>query len=154
IFILKKSSNSYFKSTSSFIFLYVGRDVSRNRIVPGTYQDTFILVAQIIELKEKPSIPRGKLGRDAFGNIPKFVNKGIIKRAILALGKQDVNIKGLTPLINGIEIIGASSDHLVLDITRSTQEIRLNQEIKFKLNYSTLLSASTSPYITKIFIAN
>lgn len=134
--------------------ILIGRDVSRNRIVPGTYQDTFILVAQIIELKEKPSIPRGKLGRDAFGNIPKFVNKGIIKRAILALGKQDVNIKGLTPLISGIEIIGASSDHLVLDITRSTQEIRLNQEIKFKLNYSTLLSASTSPYITKIFIAN
>lgn len=132
--------------------ILIGRDVSRNRIVPGTYQDTFILVAQIVELKEKTSVPKGELGRDAFGNIPKFVDKGIIKRAILALGKQDVDIKGLTPLINGIVIIGASSDHLVLDITRSTQEIRLNQEIKFKLNYSALLSACTSPYINKIFL--
>jgi predicted amino acid racemase len=134
--------------------ILIGRDVSRNRIVPGTYQDTFILVAQIIELKEKPSVPKGELGRDAFGNIPKFVNKGIIKRAILALGKQDVDIKGLTPLIDGVEIIGASSDHLVLDITKSPQKIELNQEVRFKLNYSALLSACTSPYITKKFLSN
>jgi len=97
-------------------------------------------------------LPIGKLGRDAFGNIPKFINKGTIKRAILALGKQDVEIKGLTPLVNEIEIIGASSDHLILDVTKSPQEIELNQEIRFKLNYSALLSTCTSPYITKIFL--
>lgn len=132
--------------------ILIGRDVSRNRIVPGTYQDTFILVAQIVELKEKPSVPTGELGRDAFGTIPKFIDKGIIERAILALGKQDVDIKGLTPLADGIKIIGASSDHLVLGITKSSQEIKLNQEIRFKLNYSALLSTCTSPYITKIFL--
>jgi predicted amino acid racemase len=132
--------------------ILIGRDVSRNRIVHGTYQDTFILVAQIVELKEKPSVPKGELGRDAFGNIPKFVDKGIIKRAILALGKQDVDIEGLAPLNDGVEIIGASSDHLVLDVTKSPQKIELNQEMRFKLNYSALLSACTSPYITKIFL--
>jgi len=132
--------------------ILTGTDVSGNRIVPGTHQDTFILVAQIIELKEKPSLPIGKLGRDAFGNIPKFIDKGLIKRAILALGKQDVDIKGLTPLINDVEIVGASGDHLVLDVTKSSQKIELNQEIRFKLNYSALLSACTSPYITKKFL--
>ncbi len=132
--------------------ILTGTDVSGNRIVPVTYQDTFILVAQIIEFKEKPSLPKGKLGRNAFGNIPEFIDIGIIKRAILALGKQDVDIKGLTPLVNGVEIIGASSDHLVLDVTKSSQEIELNQEIRFKLNYSALLSACTSPYITKLFL--
>lgn len=132
--------------------ILTGTDVSGNRIVPGTHQDAFNLIAQIIELKEKPSLPIGKLGRDAFGNISEFIDKGIIKRAILAVGKQDVDIKGLTPLIDGIEIIGASGDHLVLDVTKSSQEIKLNQEIRFTLNYSALLSACTSPYITKIFL--
>ena len=70
------------------------------------YRNNFILKAQIVEIKEKPSVPRGNMGiANSFGEIPTFVDKGIRKRAIIALGKQDINPKGLTPIDKEIEIL-------------------------------------------------
>lgn len=57
----------------------------------GTYNDCFILKAEIIEIKMKPSVPIGNRGTNAFGRIVKFEDRGIIKRAICALGKQDID---------------------------------------------------------------
>ena len=56
--------------------------------MPGTRQDTVKLVAEVIELKRKPSMPIGKIGKDAFGNTPVFEDKGIRLRAILAVGNR------------------------------------------------------------------
>ena len=47
------------------------------------------------EVNCKPIIPTGAIGRDAFGNIPEFIDIGIRKRAIVSMGKQDVNIEGI-----------------------------------------------------------
>lgn len=129
--------------------ILLGQDDARDRKISGTYQDTFTLSAEIIEIKEKPSLPQGEIGRDAFGEIPIFENLGLRKRALLALGKQDIQIKGLLPTLEGMKIIGASSDHLVLDITEVKEELVVGDEIEFKLNYPALLSASTSEYVYK-----
>jgi len=132
--------------------ILLGQDDARESNIIGTYQDTFILNAEIIEIKEKPSFPQGKIGRDAFGEIPILEDLGIRRRALLALGKQDIQVKGLIPTIEGVKIIGASSDHLVLDITESKEELVVGDEIRFQLNYPALLSASTSEYVYKFFI--
>jgi len=132
--------------------ILLGQDDARERNIIGTYQDTFTLNAEIIEIKEKPSFPEGKIGRDAFGEIPVLEDLGIRRRALLALGKQDIQVKGLIPTIEGVKIIGASSDHLVLDITESKEELVVGDEIRFQLNYPALLSASTSEYVYKFFI--
>jgi len=131
--------------------ILLGQDDARSCNLVGTSQDTFILSGEIIELKEKPSLPYGEIGRDAFGEIPVFQDLGIRKRAILALGKQDIHLDSLIPEKKEIEIVGASSDHLIIDITCFKETLKVGDEIKFRLNYPALLAATTSKYINKNF---
>jgi len=113
-------------------------------------KDNFILKAQIVEIKEKPSIPRGNMGlSNSFGETPSFVDKGIRKRALISLGKQDINIKGLTPIDNTIEILDGSSDYIILDITESQNTYSVGDEVAFNIDYSVLLGAMSSKYIYK-----
>jgi len=132
--------------------ILLGTDTTNNRRIPWLYQDTFRLRAEVIEVKDKPSMPMGTIGKDSFGNIPEFEDVGIRKRAIVALGKQDVYIEGVFPLDEKIKILGASSDHTILDITNSSKKIVVGDEIVFGLTYSGLLSASDSRFIEKQFI--
>lgn len=131
--------------------ILLGQDDVRLRNIAGTYQDTFILTAEVIEVKEKPSLPQGEIGRDAFGEIPVFQDLGIRKRAILAIGKQDIHLNSLVPMKKEVKIVGASSDHLIIDINDFKEEVKVGDEVKFRLNYPALLSATTSKYINKYF---
>ncbi|MDR0550885.1 MAG: alanine/ornithine racemase family PLP-dependent enzyme [Spirochaetaceae bacterium] len=115
--------------------------------IPQTHDDAVTLECQIIELKEKPSVPVGDIGVDAFGNKPHFEDRGIIKRAIAACGKQDTDPDGLFPMDSGIRVLGASSDHLLLDLSGSARNYRLGDVVPFVLNYSALLRAFTSRYV-------
>lgn len=117
--------------------------------IEGQHTDTVKLVAEIVEVKEKPSVPVGEIGVDAFGRKPTFIDKGIRKRAILGIGRQDINPEHLIPIDSGIEILGASSDHLLLDITDSSINYGCGDVVEFNLTYGGLLSAMTSKYIRK-----
>ncbi|MDD4833569.1 MAG: ornithine racemase Orr [Lutispora sp.] len=130
--------------------IVLGNETAYGKRIEGTYNDCFTLCAEIIELKEKPSVPIGEIGVDAFGNRPTFVDRGIRKRGILAVGKQDVRIDGLTPIDSDIIILGASSDHMIIDITDSTKEYTIGDIIEFTLDYGALLSTSTSNYVKKV----
>ncbi|ADL08240.1 alanine/ornithine racemase family PLP-dependent enzyme [Thermosediminibacter oceani] len=130
--------------------ILLGTDPTNGRNVPGTSQATMVLKAEIIEVKVKPSKPIGEIGRDAFGNIPVFEDRGPMKRAIVALGKQDCRIEGLIPLDESIEILGASSDHLLLDVTRAKRDIRVGSVVEFRMSYGAMLSLMTSPYVDKV----
>ena len=133
------------------IGILLGQDDVRLRNIAGTYQDTFILTAEVIEVKEKPSLPQGEIGRDAFGEVPVFHDLGIRKRAILAIGKQDIHLNSLIPMKKEVNIVGASSDHLIIDINDFKEEVKVGDEVKFRLNYPALLSATTSKYINQYF---
>jgi len=131
--------------------ILLGTDTTNNRQIRWLHQDAFQLRAEVIEVKSKPSIPTGTIGRDAFGNIPEFIDIGIRRRAIVAMGKQDVNIEGIRPVDERLTILGASSDHLILDIEDSELEINVGDVIAFSLAYSGLLSVSDSRYVRKLF---
>ena len=75
--------------------ILLGTDTTNNRKIPWLNHDAFILRAEVIEVNYKPTVPTGTIGRDAFGNIPEFTDIGIRKRAIVSMGKQDVNIEGI-----------------------------------------------------------
>jgi ornithine racemase len=68
---------------------------------------------------------------------------------IIALGRQDVAVSGLTPQ-RDVEILGASSDHVVLD--GKGGEFAIGSELRFDLDYGGLLAAMTSPFVTKQFV--
>jgi predicted amino acid racemase len=130
--------------------IVLGRETAFGDRIPHTYDDVFTLEAQIVELKEKPSYPRGILGMDAFGERQVYVDRGIMKRAILAIGRQDVNMNDLIPIDSSIELIGSSSDHLIVNVTNSTYPYKVGDIIKFKLRYGGILSCSTSEYVEKV----
>ncbi|MGE5599219.1 MAG: alanine racemase, partial [Bacteroidota bacterium] len=116
--------------------------------LPGLRQDAFRLVAEVIEVQRKPSVPLGEICQDAFGGRPSFVDRGWHRRALLALGRQDCVPEGLQPLAEGLEILGASSDHLIL---ADGAGLRVGDEVEFRLSYGALLAAMTSPYVQKEF---
>lgn len=117
--------------------------------IDGLYHDAFKLKAEIVEIKEKPTVPIGEIGLDAFGNIPTFVDRGIRKRAICALGKQDVDFTKINPEKEEMIILGGSSDHLIIDITDCKEEYDIGDVIDFNLTYVGVLNTMTSEYIHK-----
>jgi predicted amino acid racemase len=65
----------------------------------------------------------------------------------LAVGTQDVRVEGLKPKAPGVKIIGATSDHLVLDVT--ARPVQVGDELEFDLKYPALMTVMASPYVRK-----
>jgi predicted amino acid racemase len=126
--------------------IYLGCETLHRKLIPGLFTDAFTLVVEVIESQLKPSLPYGEISQDAFGNVPEFQDLGQIKRAILGIGLQDVQVSGLTPR-SDIEILGASSDHIIVNAKKI--ELKVGEELEFDMNYGALLSAMTSPYVIK-----
>ena len=131
--------------------IFVGRETLIRKHIDGLHLDAITLVAAVIESKTKPSFPEGEVGQDAFGNTTTFVDKGDMLRTILSIGKQDVYVPGLTPFID-VDVIGSSSDHLILDATRSP--LQVGDQVRFSLDYAALLSCMTSPFVAKSYVEN
>jgi len=129
--------------------ILLGCNVSDRTPWPGTVQNTFEMVAEIIELQKKPSCPIGDRGQDAFGGMEEFVDRGWRKRAILNIGRQDVAISDIRPLDESIEVLGGSSDHLILDVDACKKEYQVGDEVRFLVGYGALLALSTSNYVQK-----
>ncbi|MGB3755777.1 MAG: alanine/ornithine racemase family PLP-dependent enzyme [Rivularia sp. (in: cyanobacteria)] len=129
--------------------ILLGRETAHSKTIPTLNTNAFKLIAEVIESKSKPSLPYGEIGRNAFGNVPVFLDSGIHQRAIIALGKQDTLISGLS-CDRDLEILGSSSDHLVLDTPNLCLKIGVG--VNFNLDYGSLLAAMTSPFIKKQFI--
>ena len=127
----------------------LGGETAYSQPLEGFYDDAFTLEAEIIELKEKQSVPIGETGVDAFGNKPVYEDRGIIQRAIIAVGRQDVDPDNLHPIDSKVDILGASSDHLILDMSKSDRKYNVGDIVYFKLSYSSLLRATTSGYVDR-----
>lgn len=125
---------------------------------PGLYaklhKDAFTLSADIIEAKTKPSRPYGLSGEDAFGNRPVFdVEDKPSRRLILSMGREDIAPDGLKPVDARLKVLGASSDHLLVDASEADSDYRLGGKVDFTVDYGALLMAMTSPYVEKHYIA-
>ncbi|MFD1646096.1 alanine/ornithine racemase family PLP-dependent enzyme [Haloarchaeobius litoreus] len=131
--------------------ILLGTDVTRDRTVPYLRNDAFTLRAEVIECKRKPSTPAGPRGRDVDGDRPGFEDRGVRERAIVAVGEQDVVTDELVPLADGVEVVGASSDHTVCDITDATARITVGDTLSFRPGYRALVQAFTSEYVGRTY---
>ena len=129
----------------------LGNDTAYETEIPNTHHDAIKLQAQIVELKEKPSLPIGEVGVDAFGEKPYYEDKGIMKRAIIAVGKQDTDLGSMTPVDERIEIMGGSSDHIILDLTACNDDYKLGDIVEFTVGYGGMLKLVTSPYVDRVY---
>ena len=132
--------------------ILLGRETTERRPWPGTHQDAFVLHAEILEMKRKPSVPIGQCGEDAFGKRPVFEERGSMMRALLNVGREDIDLEGIAPLDSRVTLLGASSGYLAVDITLVADTLLVGDELAFSLNYSALLAAMTSEYVNKHFL--
>ncbi|MEX0973769.1 MAG: alanine/ornithine racemase family PLP-dependent enzyme [Bacillota bacterium] len=130
--------------------ILLGTEAIERRAVPGCYPDAFTIAAEVIEVVQKPSAPFGEVGQNAFGVVPTFVDRGRRRRAILAIGRQDVDPDSLVPIEDGVTVVGASSDHLICDVEDARWPVRAGAVLTFIPGYSALLRASTSPFVEKV----
>ncbi len=131
--------------------LLLGREPLDRTVIPGLHTDAITLVAEVIEAKRKPTLPWGDRGHTSFAaTAAPLTDRGVRQRALLAVGEQDVNPSGLEPP-PGLTIIGASSDHLIVE--GSGAALRVGEEVRFNLDYSALLRAMTSPFVSRCVLA-
>ena len=126
--------------------ILLGREPLYRQPIDGLYTDAITLCAEVIESKLKPSQPWGEIAQTAFGERPPSTNRGTLSHTILALGLQDTDPSGLQPPC-GIEIGGASSDHLIVE---SGHYLPIGDELTFQPNYGALVRAMTSPFVAKV----
>ncbi len=131
--------------------IMLGNDTAACRVMNGLYGDAFMLSTRLIEVQRKPSVPIGESGANAFGEHPTFESQGEQVRGICKIGRQDTVADGLTPLDPNIKMIGASSDHLIVDLTRA-KPYQVGDILDFTPDYGALLRAYTSPYVYRAYI--
>lgn len=113
---------------------YYGYDLS------DMHSDVFTLRAEVVEVKTKPTHPVGEVGVDAFGRRLTYEDRGIRRRAIVAVGKADIgDSDNIFPEDGGIEVLGGSSDHTILDVEDAERDIKPGDILNFAVNYGAML---------------
>ncbi len=122
--------------------------MNRGVSFPGMREDTVLLTAEIVEIHEKDSVPKGQSTKNWAGESVTRVDKGRRMRAILALGSQDVgDSSSLLPVDDGIEVVGCSSDHTIVDVTDSEKTWRSGDTLTFKPRYANMLYAFSGKHV-------
>ncbi len=133
--------------------LLLGTDPTTGSVLPGLRNNAFALFGEVIESKLKPSRPWGALGRTTFdtANNARACRSRLDARksVLVALGHQDTDPGGIGPPA-GFAILGASSDHLVVEALDWLPQV--GPEIRFGLSYSALLRSMTSPFVSKEYL--
>ncbi|GEO24053.1 alanine racemase [Cyclobacterium qasimii] len=132
--------------------LYFGVDLVEEKTIEGMHSNVFELFAEIIEMQEKPLLPTGTLAANPQGEVLEIDTSLYGQssfRAILDLGLLDVDPKYLIPDDGAFEILGASSDMIIINLGENPKNYKVGDLIKFQLKYMGALAILNSSYIEK-----
>lgn len=131
--------------------LVLGRETAYGADLDGMYSDAVRLEAEVAEVQVKPSYPIGEIGVNAFGERGSYTDIGPRRRAIAAIGRQDMDCDSLRPVQAGVTVVGASSDHLILDVTDCEKPVEVGDALSFTMTYGGLLRGFTSGYVGRSY---
>lgn len=132
--------------------LFFGLNIEEQSTFEGMYDDVLKLRAEIIELTEKPMVPVGRLAENPSGEtleIDESLYGKTSLRAIIDVGLLDISPDYLIPDDKDIEVVGASSDMLILNLEHATRDYKVGDLVNFKLKYMGALGIMNSDYIEK-----
>lgn len=133
--------------------LFFGVDLFTNKTIPKMKNDVFMLYAEIIEITEKSIVPYGELEENPSGELLEIDPNDYGKnhsRGILDIGLLDISkTEFIIPVDESITFIGASSDMLVVDLSKTTKKYKVGDLIRFKMKYMGALGIMNSEYIEK-----
>ena len=132
--------------------LFFGLNIEEQSTFEGMYDDVLKLRAEIIELTEKPMLPVGRLAENPSGEtleIDESLYGKTSLRAIIDIGLLDISPDYLIPDDKDIQVVGASSDMLILNLEHATKNYKVGDLVNFKLKYMGALGIMNSDYIEK-----
>lgn len=127
--------------------ILLGVDPVSGSRIDGLYTDAFTLVAEVIESKVKPESGKWLAVKPELAHVPTVSDRRQIRQSILAVGYQDTDIDGLS-LPMGLTLIGATSDHLVVETADLC--LAIGTEVSLQPNYSALMRVMNAPNVEKI----
>jgi predicted amino acid racemase len=130
--------------------ILIGPEETTSYPLPIPHREVFFVAAEVIEVIRKPWMPIGPIGPDANMCIRHWEDRGHRRRAIVALGEQDMRTQHLVPRRPGVEIIGASSDHLVLDVEDAQPPVQVGESLDFVARYCAVASAWPNRLVRRI----
>ncbi|WP_232323284.1 alanine racemase [Photobacterium sp. J15] len=117
--------------------------------IPGMPQSAMKLKSEVVEIKEKSSIFVYSINSEHCNDELNFNNRGVRLRALCAIGKQHLDVSQLTPVDDGVIIIGATQNALILDITDADRRYQEGDAMSFYLSYSGVLQCLGSEAVAK-----
>ena len=115
--------------------LFRGVDTTTDKAVAHLYQNTIVLEAEVIEIK-----PR----------LNHITNQSYLQ-AIVDIGYIDTDTTHITPIANDIHILGAPSDHLMIDLNNQ-DHYQVGDMIQFELSYEALSRSMYNKNLEKVYI--
>ncbi len=126
--------------------------INRGVSFEGMREDSVRLSAEIVEIHEKDSAPKNSSAKNWAGEIIKTEDKGRRLRAILAIGEQDIGSHNyLIPLEAGVEIVGGSSDHTIVDLSEAKKKYRAGDVLTFSVKYAAMLFSFTGRHVEILY---
>lgn len=132
--------------------LFFGLDLFEEKVIEGMHGDVFELHAEIIEMQEKPLLPVGNLAANPQGDVAEVDESLYGKssyRAIIDIGLLDVDPKYLLPNDGDYEMLGASSDMLIINLGENPHHYKVGDTLNFDLKYMGALGLLNSDYVDK-----
>lgn len=132
--------------------LFFGVDLFENKTIEGMEATVMELFAEIIEITEKPVVPTGRLDANPSGEVYEIDESDYGRRsyrAIIDIGLLDINPDFLIPNVPDVEISGASSDMIILDLGEDAPRYKVGDLISFHMKYMGALGLLNSDYIEK-----
>lgn len=131
-----------------FAMIYGGEDLENFYDTPCPFLEKGVwkVAAEVLECRDKASHPIGTLGVDAFGKHPVYEDRGIRKKALVGVGRIDVvALDEMIPVDEGIEVLGGSSDHTILDVTDYKGDLKAGDILEFYVRYTGGVYATINP---------
>ncbi len=132
--------------------LFLGTDVYHDSTFEKMHNDVFRLFAEIIELIEKPVVPMGEMGTNVKGESAEVNEEDYgktTKRALIDIGLLDIEENQILPIDPHIEIVGASSDMIVINLGSNEKNYKVGDFLEFRMTYMGTVRIMNSKYIEK-----
>ncbi len=129
----------------------LGTDISRKKCFSWLKQGAFTLQAEIVELRRKKVNDKEEKGFNAFGKVVESSSGSYRKRALLAVGAQDIDETQLYLQEENAKIIGVTSNYLVLDVEDCAHNYHPGEVMEFEAGYGTVMRAYLSPFMNRVY---
>lgn len=121
--------------------ILLGKDPVTGEHIDGLYRDAFALVIEVIETIHKPDRVAVMVADPVLKSLC-LIPADSHLRSIVALGRQDTEVKGLS-FPEGTIVLAATSDHMV--IQNHAVPMPVGSEIRLGMNYDALMRIMAAP---------